>query len=132
MHAGRIGWAQLPENLKLTNIKDDQGLADLITNARAVVIPSLYEGFGLPVLEAHSQGVPVIMSNIESLQELSNKQDKIFELNNTDSFVDSLLHFSKNDQKLENDLIQKAKNYTWEKSAQLHVDSYLKVLNEQN
>ena len=76
-HIGRTGWSKLPNNLQRISAKDDQTLANLIANARALVITSKYEGFGLPVLEAHAQGTPVIISNVEALQELSNKQDLI-------------------------------------------------------
>jgi glycosyltransferase involved in cell wall biosynthesis len=48
-----------------------QTLATVIAGARAVVFPSLYEGFGLPVLEAMSLGTPVITSNTSSLPEVA-------------------------------------------------------------
>lgn len=48
-----------------------QTLATVIAGARAVVFPSLYEGFGLPVLEAMSLGTPVITSNTSSLPEIA-------------------------------------------------------------
>jgi len=46
-------------------------LNGLIRNCRAVIFPSLYEGFGLPVVEAMSQGAPVITSNTSSLPEIA-------------------------------------------------------------
>jgi len=130
LHVGRIGWGKLPNNLERIEVKSDQELANLITNAQAVVVPSLYEGFGLPVLESHAQGTPVILSNVDSLIELSNKEDKIFELNNLNSLIDSLKYFADNPLKLFIDLIDEAKSYTWEKSAKLHVEAYLRLLNE--
>ena len=66
-HVGRKGWGNLPSNLKSIDVKNDQELANLISNALAVVIPSLYEGFGLPVLESHAQGTPIIISNDPAL-----------------------------------------------------------------
>ena len=94
LHVGRQGWGKLPDQLKSIETKSDQELANLITNATAVVIPSLYEGFGLPVLESHAQGIPVIISNTGALVELSNSSDRIFELGDLDSLVDYLQHFS--------------------------------------
>ena len=130
IHVGRTGWGNLPKNLKLQTVKNDQDLANLILNAQAVVIPSLYEGFGLPVLESHAQGTPVILSNDPALIELSNGQDKTFELGNVNSLVESILHFSDTNKKLPIELINEANSFTWEKSAQAHVETYLRLLNE--
>jgi glycosyltransferase involved in cell wall biosynthesis len=128
VHVGRLGWGKLPEILKSINTGNDQDLANLITNATAVVIPSLYEGFGLPVLEAHAQGIPVIISNTGALVELSNSSDKIFELGNLTSLVDSLKYFADSKKELQSAEVELAKSFTWLKSAQLHVETYLGLL----
>jgi glycosyltransferase involved in cell wall biosynthesis len=118
----------LPEVLKSVNTNSDQELANLITNATAVVIPSLYEGFGLPVLEAHAQGIPVVVSNTGALVELSNSSDKIFELANLTSLVESLNYFADSEKKLQSTEEELAKSFTWLKSAELHVETYLGLL----
>lgn len=46
-------------------------LIDYVANSKGLLFPSLYEGFGLPVIEAFSQGIPVLTSNISSLPEIS-------------------------------------------------------------
>jgi glycosyltransferase involved in cell wall biosynthesis len=128
IHVGRPGWGKLPEILKNMKTSNDQDLANLITNATAVVIPSIYEGFGLPVLEAHAQGIPVVVSNSGALVEMSNSSDIIFELGNLASLVDSLKYFSDAEKKLLSNEIELAKSYTWLKSAELHVETYLGLL----
>ena len=49
---------------------DDEGLQRLVVEADALVLPSLYEGFGLPPLEAMAAGVPVLVSRAASLPEI--------------------------------------------------------------
>ena len=128
LHVGRQGWGKLPEQLKSIKTNSDQELANLIANATAVVIPSLYEGFGLPVLESHAQGIPVIMSNTGALVELFNSSDKIFELGKLESLVESLQHYSQQEIKLSANEIEKAQSFTWLKSAEKHVEVYVGLL----
>jgi glycosyltransferase involved in cell wall biosynthesis len=128
IHVGRLGWGKLPEVLKSVNTNSDQELANLITNATAIVIPSLYEGFGLPVLEAHAQGIPVVMSNTSALVELSTSSDKIFKLGNLLSLVESLKYFADSEKKLQSTEVELAKSFTWQRSADLHVETYLGLL----
>jgi glycosyltransferase involved in cell wall biosynthesis len=127
-HVGRKGWGNLPPNLNSIDVKDDQELANLIINARAVVIPSLYEGFGLPALESHAQGTPVVISNDPALVELSTSSDQIFELGNLNSLVLALRYFSETKQKLNSNQISQAQSMTWANSVQKHVEAYLGLL----
>jgi len=128
LHVGRKGWANLPSNLKNISLQSDQELANVIINAQAVVIPSLYEGFGLPVLESHAQGTPVVISNDPALVELSTNSDKIFELGNLDSLNLALKNFAETKQKLHSSQISEAQSMTWANSAQKHVEAYLGLL----
>ena len=127
-HVGRKGWGNLPANLKNINLQNDQELANLIINAQAVVIPSMYEGFGLPVLESHTQGTPVVISNDPALVELSTSTDKIFELGNLDSLTLALKYFAETKQKLDENQISEAQSMTWTNSAQKHAAAYLGLL----
>jgi glycosyltransferase involved in cell wall biosynthesis len=127
-HVGRKGWDNLPSNLKSLDVKNDQELSNLIINAQAVVIPSLYEGFGLPILESHAQGTPVVISDNPALVEISTRSDKIFELGNLDSLVLALRYFSETKQKLNSSQISQAQSMTWANSVQKHVEAYLGLL----
>ena len=127
-HIGRKGWGNLPSNLKNIGAENDQELANLISNAQAVVIPSLYEGFGLPILESHTQGTPVVISNDPALVELSTSSDQIFELGNRDSLTIALKYFAESKHKLDKDQILEAQSMTWTNSAQKHVAAYLGLL----
>ena len=128
IHVGRKGWGEIPSELKHLDINNDQELANLISNAQAVVIPSLYEGFGLPVLESHVQATPVVISNDPALMELSNESDKTFELGNLESLIESLKYFADTGARpTETDTVI-AKSMTWMKSAEKHVKTYLELL----
>jgi glycosyltransferase involved in cell wall biosynthesis len=78
--AGRPGWLSAPivaaalarpERVHLLAYVPDESLAGLYSGAAAFVFPSLYEGFGLPVLEAMACEVPVVCSNTSSLPEVA-------------------------------------------------------------
>lgn len=66
----QLGEAGLSERLVLPGFVSEQELDGLIRNAHALIYLSLYEGFGLPVLEAISRGVPVIASDLTSIPEV--------------------------------------------------------------
>jgi glycosyltransferase involved in cell wall biosynthesis len=80
--AGRMGWLYddifntvealaLAEEVLFTGFVDDEDLPDLYRGASMFVFPSLYEGFGLPILEAMASGVPVITSDTASMAEVA-------------------------------------------------------------
>ncbi len=69
--AGRLGWGQLPAGVRHVDSPDDAGLAALYRSAAACVIPSFYEGFGLPVIEAMLFGLPVACSDIPVFREVT-------------------------------------------------------------
>ena len=72
---GARGWGasgvSLPEGVEILGYVDDSTLRGLFSRARALVYPSLYEGFGFPVLEAMTLGCPVITSRNSSLPEVA-------------------------------------------------------------
>ncbi len=99
---------------------NDKILKNLYKNAQAFVFPSLYEGFGLPVLEAFSCGCPAILSNRSSLPEIGGDGAVYFNPDDEESIhraVETVLF----DEKTRADLIQKGferlKLFSWEKTA---------------
>jgi len=61
----------IADHVVVTGYVDDAQLAGLYAHARFLAMPSLYEGFGLPLVEAMSYGVPVLTSNVSSLPEVA-------------------------------------------------------------
>lgn len=88
--------------------------------AHVFAFPSLYEGFGIPPLEAMSQSVPVLCSDIPSLKEIAADGALFFDLGNLDDFSKKLYDISMNND-LRNELIRAGRErinfFSWENSA---------------
>lgn len=68
---GRLGWGSPPPGVVVESGYDDARLVAAYRDATAVVLPSLYEGFGLPAVEAMQLGTPVICSDLPVLREVT-------------------------------------------------------------
>jgi len=103
-----------------TGYVDEESLACLYSNARALVFPSLYEGFGLPVLEAMACGCPVICSNTASLPEVAGDAALLVDPHDVEELADAIDRVM-DDSALRSDLIRKgfrrAAHFSWEKTA---------------
>lgn len=111
---------KVTERVKFLDFVGDEDLPSLYKNATCFVLPSLYEGFGLPVLEAMQQGCPVLISNVSSLPEVGGDAAVYFDPENTDDIakkIDQVL----SDEKLRQEMIEKGynqiKKFSWEKTA---------------
>lgn len=99
----------------------DEELATLYKNAALFVYPSLYEGFGIPPLEAMSLGCPVVLSDIPVFREIFGDAVHYVDPFNKDSISEGILHVLSDDS-YRNNLIQrghkKALQYDWKRSAE--------------
>lgn len=98
----------------------DEDLALLYQHAEVFVLPSLYEGFGLPVLEAMKYNCPVITSNVSSLPEVGGTAALYVDPENVDDIAEKIAQVV-NDEKLQKSMVEKGKEqikkFSWEKSA---------------
>ena len=98
----------------------DEFLLDLYRNAIAFVFPSMYEGFGIPVLEAFSAGCPVICSNTSSFPEIAGDAAFFFDPYDKDSIRDSVKSVI-SDTNLRKEMInkgfEKIKGFSWQETA---------------
>jgi glycosyltransferase involved in cell wall biosynthesis len=85
--AQRLG---LNGNVKLTGFVSESALVELYQKARCLFYPSLYEGFGLPLLEGLACGLPAACSNTSSLPEVGQKLAHYFDPYNIEEMADSL------------------------------------------
>jgi glycosyltransferase involved in cell wall biosynthesis len=110
---------------------DDALLAYLYSKAQAFVYPSLYEGFGIPVLEAFACGCPVIVSNRSSLPEVGGDAARYFDPENPASLVSALSEvLNKNDtaDHMREKGLERVKLFSWNDTAQKTLETYKKVL----
>lgn len=68
----------LQKNVKILGFVDEEVYGQLYAAARAYVLPSLYEGFGLQILEAMATGTPIISSNVSSMPEVAGPGGALF------------------------------------------------------
>ncbi len=117
----------------ISYISDEEKTA-LICNAKAFVFPSLYEGFGLPVLEAMSMGVPVITSDNSSLSEVVTKKAGLLVDPEKDSEIAEALSQIITDQGLSESLgieaINRSKDFSWKDCAMKTLEIYKDVVLE--
>jgi len=89
-------------------------------SAEAFVFPSLYEGFGIPILEAMACGCPVIVSDIEPLKEVGGGGAMFFKVGDSEDLAKKIKEILEN-QELRSQMIQKGlervKNFSWQKCA---------------
>jgi glycosyltransferase involved in cell wall biosynthesis len=127
--AGGRGWlyedifaaaAKYGDRVRILGFVDDADLPALYRSAALFAFPSLYEGFGLPVLEAMACGVPVVCSNASSLPEVAGDAALLVDPFDVDGIAD-LMARALRDRELAMDLVERglaqASRFTWERSA---------------
>lgn len=92
--------------IRYFNYLPEKELASLYRLAHIFVFPSVYEGYGFPVLEAMASGTPVITSNTSSLKEIAEGAAILVDPTSIDEFADSMIKLSENDS-LRNELSRK-------------------------
>ena len=109
------------ENIECVGRVDDNDLIEYYNNAIAFIFPSLYEGFGIPPLEAQACGCPVVSSNSSSLVEVLNDSALFNDPMDVKGFTDSLKLII-NNASLRDELIDKGytniNRFSWKNSAQ--------------
>ncbi len=104
---------------------NEKDKAAIMKGARVFCFPSLYEGFGIPILEAMSVGTPVIASNIAPHREIAGDAVRFFEPKNPGDLADQIQELL-NDDNLMEILAQKgrlqAQNFSWKKTARNMID----------
>ena len=102
----------------------------LYHSAVALVYPSLYEGFGLPLIEAMASGTPVLASHETAIPEVLGGAGLLLDAHDVAAWRDAIIRVV-NDQSLREDLrargLARAATYTWQRTARLTLDVYREV-----
>lgn len=130
--AGGKGWLEddmyraldrlhMHDHVHLIGFAHDADLPTLYSDALCLAFPSLYEGFGLPILEAMACGIPVLTSNVSSMPEAAGDAALLVDPRDTPAITKALIRLI-SDSALRASLVQlgfaQAKRFTWDKSAE--------------
>lgn len=123
---------QLEDDIIFTGLVPEKDLVSLYCTSEAYVFPSLYEGFGLPVLEAMKCGTPVICSNTSCLPEIAGPENAVFFDPKSPVDIANKIYETVTNSQLKDQLIKKGfehvKKFSWPKMAQETFDLYNEIL----
>ena len=113
------------------NFKENE-LGQFYKKAKCFVFPSMYEGFGIPVLEAMACGCPIVLGHHSSFPEVAGNAGVYFDLNNSEDLKNKINQLL-NDENLRNDYIEKGfaqvQKFNWESAAEQCFELYKKAIN---
>ena len=128
-----VGNSNLGDRLRLTGYLTDEDLCALYSSCRVFVYPSVYEGFGLPPLEAMACGAPVIASDISVFHETLGDAACFFDPNDAKALAQNIVNIFEDEQQRHQYAAAgqaRARRFSWETTARLTLDVYHRVLDQ--
>jgi len=121
----------LPDGLELSGYLDNEQLVETVAGADFLVFPSIYEGFGLPVLEAMAAGVPVLCSNRASLPEVAGEAALFFDPESIEAIADGMRAVGSDPvlrSRMRERGFENAKRFSWQRTAMETLAVYERVM----
>lgn len=143
--AGRMAWQSGPiqaayegmkhrDRVHLTGHLEPEALADALGGAEALIYPSLFEGFGIPIVEAFACDVPVLTSTVSSMPEVAGDAALLVDPTDEAALAEGILRLHR-EPELREALVAKGRvrrqAYSWEKTAERLWDGVQRMLDEQ-
>jgi glycosyltransferase involved in cell wall biosynthesis len=114
----------LPDWVDVRGLVSPAEVVDLYRRAACLAFPSLYEGFGLPPLEAMAAGCPVAASDIPVIAEVCGPQAELFDAHDPASIAEAILRAVATYPRNQASGLAWVSQYTWGRCADVHVDAY--------
>ncbi len=119
------------DRVVFTGFIPDAELDSLLRRADLLIYPSLYEGFGIPILEAMQVGTPVVTSNVTAMPEVAGGAALLIDPYSVDEMVEAMRRLLEDDA-LRRDLIRRGREraslFSWERTARRYLELYREVV----
>src|SRR3989441_13296768 len=125
--------AAIDERLRFTGYLSDEDLRALYSTCRIFIYPSLYEGFGLPPLEAMACGAPVVAGRVPALQEVLGRAARLVDPLNVEALAGSIVELIENDEerrRLASNGPKHAAKFSWKETARRTLKVYRDAVSE--
>jgi glycosyltransferase involved in cell wall biosynthesis len=123
----------IEEKVIFTGFFPAEDLPTLYNSAELYVLPSFFEGFGIPIMESFACGTPVITSNVSCLPEVAGDAALLFNPQNVDELADAMAKVL-SEHPLRETMVEKgtkrAKEFTWKRAAEKTLKAYEKAFSE--
>ena len=125
-----ISQLNLQEEIIFPGFIPEEEMPVLVNAASLFIFPSLYEGFGIPLLEAMACGTPILASNVSSIPEVCGNAALLFDPQSIQEMVDAIERLI-SDEVLRKQLVQRGflriKKYSWKNSAKALLDTFEEI-----
>lgn len=128
---GKTGWGDIPKPVSgvlMPGYIPDSDLPALLSGASVFALPSFYEGFGLPPLEAMACGTPVVTSDISSLPEVVGEAGILVDPNKVEDIATGIIKAIESQPQLREKGLVQAKKFSWERAARETYNVYKQAI----
>jgi len=114
-------------NVRILGYIPQTDMAALLSGSRGLVFASLYEGYGIPILDSFACGVPVITSNTGSMPEVAGNAAELVDPNSVESIAEGIAKVIRGGKGLVEKGKIRVKDFSWEKTAKMTLDVYKEI-----